>query len=855
VLGARLDPEGLESTYHFEWTTQSQWEASGWAGASKVPATDTDIGSGNEAVIVQQSIAGLKAGTAYRFRVAATSAAGETTAEQTFETLNTCGYTGGRCIELVSPPDKGATGAAGDIVALGQELQFQAAFGGSSIAYSVAYGLQDATAGSEVVYRSDRQTSGWVPKQLGGPQILPGIEGSGSTPSKTLALSKNLSCGVLASTELLTPDAPSATRDAGQANLYRRNADGTHTLITSLVPEDPKGANPLERYAVVGMNEEGPVDCGTVIFRTGFTYPGISGAGGGERLYEWDEGQLHNVGVIPGPGGLEAAEVVPGASSQGGTTAGGTSNHWNAVSEDASRIYMTAISRLGGDKGEQAVFMRERAKGTADLSAGSTTVQNASATAGEFLAGQEVSGAGISAGTTIVSVEGGTLELSKAATASAAKVPLRAIRVIDVSQSQNPGNPNESRTQYETASTDGSVVFFTAQYGLTEEGTPAGSTVCEIGNDEAPNDPGCALYRYSVESGELTELSVAEGGAENAEGPSVAGVLGASDDGGRIYFAARGQLTAGEGFTEGENLAEDTYNVYLSDENELAYLGRLGQGSGAVRNALLSSSPQFWSARVSPDGQYLLFASEVAFTELGKADNGTRQEVYLHDAETGSTVCVSCRKDEEPSLAPEGAEPLARGFWDVSNRLRPPASIAVSSEGQARAFFTSYNPLATGATAGRPNLFMWEDGQVSFLGSSAPSAVKELRFAGASATGDDVYFTTVDRMTWQDTDSKLDVYDVRVGGGFAQPPAPPAPCNPLAESSCPGAPGAPPGAVPPPPSATFTGPEQVKEKKKKKAKKKGKKGKKQKGKRGKGKQKKGKGKGANRAGTTGRGEK
>jgi hypothetical protein len=424
------------------------------------------------------------------------------------------------------------------------------------------------------------------------------------------------------------------------------------------------------------------------------------------------------------------------------------------------------------------------------------------------------------------------------------------VRVIDVSQSQNPGTPNNSRSQYEMASPDGSVVFFTARYGLTEEGTPAGTTSCVIGSSEEPNGAGCALYKYSLDDGTLSELSEPADEIANASGASVAGVFGASDDGSRVYFAARGQLTPAQGATEEQNVGEGAYNVYLSDEGQVSYVGRIGRNSLAVKESLLSSSPQFWTSRVSPDGRYLLFPSQLPFTELGQADSGTRREAYLYDAESDDAVCISCRRDDEPSLAPANAEPLVSGGFDVDNRLRPPATLTVSDDGtKVRAFFISYNPLATGATAGRPNLFMWENGQTSFLGSSGPSAVKELRFAGASATGDDVYFTSVDRLTWQDTDSKLDVYDVRVGGRVDPPPPPSTPCNPLTEGTCQGPSGVAPVPAPVPGSASFVGPERVEEPKQKKGKKK------KKGKKHKGKQKKGKGKRGNKASTIQRGNK
>jgi hypothetical protein len=172
--------------------------------------------------------------------------------------------------------------------------------------------------------------------------------------------------------------------------------------------------------------------------------------------------------------------------------------------------------------------------------------------------------------------------------------------------------------------------------------------------------------------------------------------------------------------------------------------------------------------------------------------------------------------------------PLASGV-DASNRDNPPRTISDDGE---RVFFLSPNGLGSGATEGKEALYVWEEGQISFIADSVPGSGFELQFAGASASGDDLYFTTLDQLTWQDRDGQLDLYDARVGGGIPQPPAPPAPCDPLSESSCGGGSGAAPAALPPA-SSTFTGPgnppasAQPKKKAKKKGagKKKGKKGK------------------------------
>jgi hypothetical protein len=129
-----------------------------------------------------------------------------------------------------------------------------------------------------------------------------------------------------------------------------------------------------------------------------------------------------------------------------------------------------------------------------------------------------------------------------------------------------------------------------------------------------------------------------------------------------------------------------------------------------------------------------------------------------------------------------------------------------------RVFFNSRDILAPGATGGNLNLYEWAHGQVARLATGTAAGFTDgspLRFAGASADGSDVYFATPVSLTWEDRDERSSVYDARVGGGFAEPPAPPAPCNPGSEGSC-QRPSSQPLGSPPAASATFTGSGNVK---------------------------------------------
>ena len=719
VLGAHVDPEGLGTSYHFEWGPTAAY-------GNNVPAFERQIGSGDEVVVAQEPIGGLVAQATYHYRVVATNSAGTTVGlDQTFETLNSCGLTDGRCYELVSPADKGAVASAGAAAITGVGLKFQAAPEGPRIAYPVAYGLDDSLAGNDVLYEAVRGGAGWSSSLLDVPTTGVTNNVNGSSVSQPFALSRDLSCGVYASPLALAEDAPARALDAGVQNLYRRNPGGSWTTITNLESQ-PRG----DQWEVVGVAPGASGECGRVVFTTGYRFEGLSTAGA-RGLYEWVDGTLRNVGVVPGPGGPVVAAATPGAPNNladGGAGGGtGSNNYVNAVSEDGSRIFFTAdrqVSGLAAEVGKRTIFMRED---------GATTV-----------------------------------DASKSQTAVA----------------------NDGLVRYEMASKDGEHVFFTARYGLAANSVGGGPTSCSVALD-GPNGAGCALYRYSVGSGVLIDLSVAESGTSNSAGAGVAGVIAASDDGSRVYFTARGRLVGGQGATQAANLAAGSYNVYLSQSasgsDSLKFVATVKGGPGLYVSQFVqpAGNASNWSSRVTGDGRRLLFEATGNVTGY---DSGGPAEAYLYDVDTGSTVCVSCRRDRQESVTP--AFSSRRLAPPGQNTLAPPVSLTADG---SRAFFTSPNRLAVGATEGRPNVYQWEDGQISFLASSphaSPGAGEGVAFVGASASGDDVYFTTINRMSWQDTDAKLDVYDARVGGGFA-PPAPiPTPCDPLAQGACSSSPGA-----------------------------------------------------------------
>ena len=127
--------------------------------------------------------------------------------------------------------------------------------------------------------------------------------------------------------------------EAGGGNLYRRNPDGTYTLITDLPPEALERSSDYiyTEFTLAGMNE----DCSRVYFSTVHHYAGVPGAKAG-GLYEWSEADgLRYAGFVPKEGGGEEAVEA---------SAGG----YSAVSTDASRLFFSATRLTGGVSGESA---------------------------------------------------------------------------------------------------------------------------------------------------------------------------------------------------------------------------------------------------------------------------------------------------------------------------------------------------------------------------------------------------------------------------------------------------------------------------------------------------------------------
>ena len=228
---------------------------------------------------------------------------------------------------------------------------------------------------------------------------------------------------------------------------------------------------------------------------------------------------------------------------------------------------------------------------------------------------------------------------------------------------------------FQTASADGSKVFFTDTQRLTPDSratqnpvSKADLYVFELGATSAA--PECAL----LSAGRLCDLTASGLYGESAdvqEQEGGGGVLGASEDGSYVYFVANGALAPGATQSNCDVASEAqepgrACNLYVRHFNGaeweppklIAVLSNEDApdwgGSGFAGDLTELTS------RVSPDGEYLAFMSDQSLTGYDNVDasaaaEGARdEEVFLYHAGDGSLVCASCN--------PTGRQP--QGVFD-----------------------------------------------------------------------------------------------------------------------------------------------------------------------------------------------
>ncbi len=427
---------------------------------------------------------------------------------------------------------------------------------------------------------------------------------------------------------------------------------------------------------------------------------------------------------------------------------------------------------------------------------------------------------------------------------------------IQLDKAQGVTEPTTAGARFQTASSDGSLVFFTDDQALVQGASvEPGREVTDLYACEmvqSGGGPTCALHDLTI------PLHAGEHAAVQGS------VLGASEDGSSVFVVAQGVLAENEN-AAGETAQSGQDNLYElrhdGSEWKSTFIATLSSEDAPNWDAgpnVSDENPAFQTARVSPNGEYVAFMSQRSLTgydneDVSSGHPGERldQEVYLYDSQTARLTCVSCdatgarptgvldqeRAGEGVGLVVDRRQSW-RGHWlagsipgwtsqSLVNALYQ--SRYLSNEG--RLFFDSADALVPGIATptrseqvngsaenvGVENVYEYEPGGVGSCVSSpsggcvallsSGSSQNESAFLEATPGGNDVFFLTEAQLSPQDTDDAFDVYDARVctqeSPCLTTPPPPPQGCSEA--EACRAGPSPQQEPIGPAGSATFSG--------------------------------------------------
>ncbi|HYJ23269.1 MAG TPA: hypothetical protein VEW07_14755 [Solirubrobacterales bacterium] len=340
-LHALIDPEGEATGARFEYLTGAAYEANlaavpprdPFTGATTAPLNRSPLGAGTDPVPFLRRLAGLKASTAYRWRITATNASGSAFGPArtlaTTENAPVFSLPDDRGWEMVSPVDKngGEIQAPGEIDDGGL---FQAAAGGGALTYGsrASFGVP-ASASSSSQYVSRRTGSGWVTENVTVP-VLAGAFGDSPDGVPYRLFSGDLGRGLIAAPERCEVGPCLRGYD------LRSSANGALASSPLSTDMDLAGASPDLSVSVLSSCKALAADAVEV--------PGVGGCDPDfPNLYRWSGGALTAINLLPA-----LSVTTPGAE---------LAAPLGAVSSDGSRIYFTQGGALYLRTGNETVLV------------------------------------------------------------------------------------------------------------------------------------------------------------------------------------------------------------------------------------------------------------------------------------------------------------------------------------------------------------------------------------------------------------------------------------------------------------------------------------------------------------------
>jgi len=840
TVSTQVNPNNADSTCEFEYVDQADYNplAPDPYGAGHTTAcSPADLGAGGADVPAAASLSGLTPSTTYHWRVAATNAVGSTGgADETFTTL---------------PPVSIAFARASAVTETGAALSAELNPNGAAASYHFEYGTADCSSAPCASVPVPDASAGSGTRDVTVTAAVSGLA-AGTTYHYRLVATNTF--GTVASTDhtFVTFSAPAPQESCANSRPGYSADLPDCRAYEQVTPVDKNGTNPSGVVNVIQAATGGDAI-------TFFSQAGIPG-GSGEQDFPlylatrgasgWStQGLLPPAAVAPVAGVLgwspDLSEVFDTATTGDGQTsslylrdssdgsltpmASGPNSgsfFFDATSSDGSEVLFESTDQLTSNAaaGLDNVYVWDRNTNAVTLVGllpdgstpsggsfpGAYNWQKAVTARGGSEQGLYTQNTLSADGSKVFFTTGGAAQLymrENPTSQSASTIQVSATQKTNGAgpAGSDPNGPKPAA--FMSATPDGSQVLFTSSEELTNDATTGSA------------DQGSDLYLYKTATGALSDLTR---DVSDPDGADVQGVLGTSADGAYVYFVANGVLA--DGASPGScQIHAGSCNLYVWHQGTISFIARLDAAGGESVHGFggqqfVGYSDEFnWepgdgitsasverTARVTPDGQVLLFASQEQLTGY---DNAGYSELYRYDAGRSQLQCVSC---DATGAAPTSNATLQdiQSFAGVATASTLTRNLSDRGD---QVFFESADPLVSQATNGVQNVYEWEadgagscqsNGGCIYLVSSGRGPDPSY-FADASASGNDAFFFTSQSLVGQDQDNLVDVYDARVDGGLRSqnPTSPPAPCG---EDTCRGSVGLTP-AVPLAGSITFQG--------------------------------------------------
>jgi hypothetical protein len=738
TLQTEIDPLGHETSYHFQYGTESC--QANPESCSDLPAPPGGaIGSGESDVPESVQLQQLAPGTTYYYRVLATNSLGTAAgAQHTFKTRQVAGafaLPDGRAWEMVSPPNKHGA----PIEALTREGGvILAAEDGDSITYVADGSITEEAQGNrspevqQVI--STRGAEGWTSQDIATPNTVPQGADIGAAPEYQF-FTPNLSLALVEPWGDTAFSEPPLAPEARQKTMYLRDDEDGAYLPLVTESNVARGTTFGHELHFVGATP----DLSHVVLRSEVA---LTGPSSGPGLYEWSAGALQLVSVLP----QEDKPAREAALGYAHVPA-------NAISSDGTRIVWTDSRESRGH-----LYMRDTATGeTVQLDAAQEGLTEPGAGAAQFQTAN-------TEGTRVFFTDKEQLTRETSAEPAGEKSDLYecemtqrngrlACDLKDLTVDHNAGQPTAVQGFVLGASEGGTQLYLVAQ-GVLADNENGNGEHAEAGRDN--------LYELQYDGKEWTRTFIATLSSEDSPEwsdtvPDTASLTArVSPDGQYLAFMSSASLTGYDNIDQNSGTRDEEVYLYDADGSSLRCVSCNPSGGRPV--GVLDTVESGEGLGLLVDRRKVWVGHWLA----GNIPGWTAQSIE-------SALFQSRYLSNEGRLFFNSADPLVAG---VATRTRKEhignAEVEVGVEN-----VYEYEPEGMGSCQSPSG------GCVALISSG--SSDRESAFLEATPSGDDAFFLTAAQLVPQDTDTADDVYDARVctqASPCLTPPSPPLPgCN------------------------------------------------------------------------------